>query len=53
MTNNLTAFNNFEGMNVNIIIDENGNPLFELYSTGMALGQTKESKENYMQEKIE
>jgi len=40
----LMIFNNFEGMNVNIITDENGNPLFELYSTGMALGQTKESK---------
>ena len=44
MTSSLQVFNNFEGMNVTIIIDENGNPLFELYSTGMALGQTKESK---------
>ena len=29
----------FEGNNVEIIRGENGEPLFELYSTGMALGQ--------------
>lgn len=28
----------FEGNNVEIVQDENGNPLFEVYSTGMALG---------------
>ena len=28
----------FEGTPVEIIVDENGEPLFELYSTGMALG---------------
>lgn len=31
----------FEGTPVEIIIDENEEPLFELYSTGMALGHTK------------
>jgi len=41
MTNNLQAFNNFEGINVEIITDENGNALFEIYSTGMALGYVK------------
>lgn len=35
----------FEGMEVEIIQDENGEPLFELYSTGMALGQTKTAKD--------
>jgi len=44
MTNNLQVFNNFEGINVEIITDENGNPLFEIYTTGMALGYVKESK---------
>jgi len=44
MTNNLQVFNNFEGINVEIITDENGNPLFEIYTTGMALGYTKEAK---------
>lgn len=33
----------FEGSNVEIINDENGNPLFEVYSTGMALGQVKKN----------
>ena len=28
----------FEGYNVEIILDESGEPLFEIYSTGMALG---------------
>lgn len=32
----------FEGQNVKIII-ENGEPLFELYSTGMILGQVKQN----------
>lgn len=33
----------FEGIAINII-DDNGNPLFEIYSTGMALGQVKVAK---------
>ena len=43
MENNnvLALVNNFEGTNVGIITDENGNVLFELYSTGIALGHTK------------
>jgi len=43
MENNniLKLVNNFEGTNVGIITDENGNVLFELYSTGIALGHTK------------
>lgn len=36
---------NFEGNNIDIII-ENGEPLFELYSTGMALGQVIKAKGN-------
>lgn len=32
----------FENMNVDIIV-ENGEPLFEVYSTGMALGQVKKN----------
>ena len=44
MNNELTVLTKeFEGNGVGIII-ENGEPLFELYSTGMALGQVKESK---------
>lgn len=35
----------FEGNNVEIIADEKGNPLFELYSTGKALGYVTISKE--------
>lgn len=35
----------FEGSNVEIIQDENGNPLFEVYSTGMALGHVKYAKD--------
>lgn len=31
----------FEGVNVRVIQDKNGEPLFELYSTGMALGYAK------------
>lgn len=34
----------FEGNNVEIIQDSNGNPLFEVYSTGMALGYTCTAK---------
>jgi len=34
----------FEGMEVEIIQDENGEPLFELYSTGMALGYINKRK---------
>lgn len=43
MENNnvLILVNNFEGTDVGIITDENGNVLFELYSTGIALGQIK------------
>lgn len=33
----------FEGINVEIIKGENGEPLFEVYSTGMALGYTKKN----------
>jgi len=42
--NELVILNKFEGMDVGIVTDENNNLFFELYSTGMALGQTKESK---------
>ena len=35
----------FEDNNVEIIQDENGNPLFEVYSTGMALGHVKYAKD--------
>lgn len=35
----------FEDNNVEIIQDENGNPLFEVYSTGMALGHIKYAKD--------
>lgn len=34
----------FEGIEVDIIQDENGNPLFELYSTGSALGYSRWTK---------
>ena len=34
----------FEGSNVEILLDENGNFLFELYSTGAALGYTRITK---------
>lgn len=38
----------FQGNNVDIIVDEKGELLFELYSTGMALGQVKVAKgKNY------
>jgi hypothetical protein len=33
----------FENTKVEIITDNNGEPLFELYSTGMALGQVKKN----------
>ncbi|CAI3586417.1 Prophage antirepressor [Clostridium neonatale] len=36
----------FEGTPVEIITDKNGEPLFELYSTGMALGQVVTAKGN-------
>lgn len=39
MNNLLTR--NFNGTNVEMIIGENGEPLFELYSVGMALGYIK------------
>ena len=39
--NELVVLNKFEGMEVGIITDENGNLLFEIYSTGMALGHVK------------
>jgi len=39
--NVLALVNNFEGTNVGIITDENGNVLFEIYTTGMALGYVK------------
>ena len=38
------AINIFEGNKVEIIKDENGNPLFEISSTGMALGYVKYAK---------
>jgi len=42
MGNVLTKFEKeFEGMEVEIIQGENGEPLFEIYSTGAALGYTK------------
>ena len=34
----------FEGSEVKIIVNEKGEPLFELYSTGMALGYIKQKK---------
>lgn len=37
----------FESTKVEIITDDNGEPLFELYSTGMALGQAKIAKGKY------
>lgn len=33
----------FEGNNVEVILGENNEPLFEIYSTGMALGQSKQN----------
>ena len=36
----------FEGMGVQIILNEQGEPLFELYTTGMALGHVKIAKGN-------
>ena len=35
---------NFEGNNVEVIVGKNGKPLFEIYSTGMALGHVKIAK---------
>lgn len=44
--NNLSKV--FEGANVQIIVDENNEPLFELYSTGAALGYITAAKgKNY------
>lgn len=46
-TNNSNALSKiFEGTPVEIITDKNGEPLFELYSTGMALGQVVTAKGN-------
>lgn len=42
----------FEGNKVEIIQDENGNPLFEIYSTGMALGYTTVAKSKAYPQKI-
>ena len=36
----------FEGNNVKVIINEKGEPLFEIYSTGMALGYIKQNTIN-------
>nr|DAF66678.1 MAG TPA: BRO family protein [Caudoviricetes sp.] len=41
--NELMLFD-FEGNKVDIIINDNGEPLFEIYSTGMALGHVKIAK---------
>lgn len=46
-TNNSNALSKiFEGTPVEIIVDENGELLFELYSTGVALGQVVTAKGN-------
>lgn len=37
---------NFEGNNVEVIVGKNGEPLFEIYSTGMALGYIKQNTIN-------
>lgn len=42
----------FEGNNVEIIQDANGNPLFEVYSTGMALGYITFAKGKAYPQKI-
>lgn len=42
--NNLSKV--FEGANVQIIVDENNEPLFELYSTGEALGYVRTDVKN-------
>jgi prophage antirepressor-like protein len=42
---NMRELTNFEGIQVKIVQDENGNPLFEAYSTGMALGYIKYAKD--------
>ena len=41
---NLIITKSFEGQDVKIIQDENGEPLFELYSTGVALGYVRTVK---------
>lgn len=43
MSNDLQIFN-FEGNKVDVIMNDNGEPLFEIYSTGMALGHVKIAK---------
>ena len=42
----------FEGSEVKIIVNEKGEPLFELYSTGMALGYTNKAKGKIYPHKI-
>ena len=42
----------FEGNEVEIILGENNEPLFELYSTGMALGYTNKAKGKIYPHKI-
>ena len=42
----------FEGNEVKIIVNEKGEPLFELYSTGMALGYTNKAKGKIYPHKI-
>lgn len=41
MNNELAIFKNDEFGNIELILDENGEPLFELYSVGQALGYVK------------
>lgn len=36
--NFIESLNNFEGHELKILINEDGEPLFELYSVGVALG---------------
>ena len=38
----------FEGTEVKIIVNEKGEPLFELYSTGMALGYSRTDGKTYI-----
>jgi len=41
MNNELAIFKNEEFGNIELVLDENGEPLFELYSVGQALGYVK------------
>lgn len=43
---------NFEGNDVEVVQDENGEPLFEIYSTGMALGYVTVAKGKVYPQKI-